>query len=265
MQIACSSRSVSREIPERLSLEQFPAWAGSQGIAAIEIAEQHLPSKEAAYLTTLPRACEHANVTVAALALDNDFTIPDPDRHFEQVEHVRRVLYDVAVPLKAAMVKVYLGMADLTPAGDERALETFRGMVPDLEATGITMVLENHARRQTPSDKMAAIIAGVPTPLFGACLDLGSLPADRREMAWEHLAPLAKLVHARSAVFDLDGEEVYIDYKRAFAVLTEHGFDGIISILYEGTADQYRGIRDTKALIEKHWFHPTAGRRKKAA
>jgi len=265
MRIACSSASFSREIPARLSLTQFPAWCGSRGISSIEIDEGQLPSLEPDFLAELLRACSHANVTVAALALHNDFTIPDPDQHFRQIERVRRLLYDVAKPLGAQMVRVFLGMSDLTATGEERALEAFRGLVPDLEATGIVMVVENHARVQTPPDRMAALIAGVPTPLFGSCVDLGSLPADRRDIYLQHLAPLAKYVHARAAAFNLDGEELHTDYKRALAYLTEYGYDDVISILYEGTNDQYHGVLNTKTLIEHYWYHPAAGAGEMAA
>jgi len=265
MQIACSSASFSREIPARLSLVHFPAWCGSQGIFAVEIDERQLPSHEPDYLTELRRACDHAKVTVVAQSINSDFTSPDPDEMFQQVQHFRQMLYEVARPLNVPLVRVFLGMADTTPAGEERALEAFRGLVPDLEATGIIMTVENHARAQTPPERMAAIIAGVPTPLFGACVDLGSLPADRRDAYLQALAPLAKCVHARTAAFDLDGEEINIDYKRAFATLTEHGYDGVISILYDGTNDQYLGVLNTKALIEKYWYHPAAGRGELAA
>lgn len=259
MQIACSSRSLGREIPARLPLVHFPAWCGSRDIPAIELDEEQLTSWEPDYLTMLLRACESASVTVAALALYNDFTTADADEHFRQVEHIRRMLYEVAKPLNAKLVRVFLGMSDLTAAGEQRALETFRSLLPDLEATGIILTVENHARVQTPPDRMEAIIAGVHSPRVGACVDLGSLPLDQHDIYLQNLAPIANYVHARSAGFDLDGEEIHIEYKRAFAYLTEFGFDGVISIVYDGIGDQYQGVLNTKALIEKHWYHPEAG------
>jgi len=245
----------------RLPLERFPAWAGSQGIFALEIDERDLPSTEAAYLARVHRACAHAGVRVAALTVANDFTMPDAEAHFRQVERVRQWLYTVAGPLEAPLVCVEVGMADASPAGEERALEAFRGLLPDLERTGVRMALENHARQQMPPERLAALITGVRGPLFGACVDFGSLPADGRLQAWGQLAPLAQFVHARSAVFDLDGEEVQIDYKAALAELRQYGYDGVISIVYEGLADPSRGVRDTQALLRWHWEHPEAGRR----
>ena len=259
MQIACSSRSFSRVIPAELPLTHFPAWCGSRGIFAIELDEEQLTSREPEYLTMVRRACADANVTVAALALYNDFTTPDADEHFRQIEHVRRMLHEVAKPLNVKMVRVFLGMADVTVEGEERALETFRSLLPDLEATGTMLAVENHARVQTPPDRMEAIIAGAHSPRVGACVDLGSLPLDQHDVYLQNLAPIANYVHARSAVFDLDGEELHIDYKRAFAYLTEFGYDDVIAILYEGTNNQYQGVLDTKALIEKYWYHPAAG------
>lgn len=258
MQIACSSRSLSRMIPAEFPLTHFPAWCGSRGIAAVEIDEEQLTAREPEYLTMLLRACERANVTVAALALRSDFTVPDADEHFRQVEHVRRMLHDVAVPLKAPRIVVSLGTADTSPAGEQRALETLRGFLPELEETGITLAVEHHDLQHPPFDRVGAIIADAHSPLIGACLDLGALPMDLRLQAWNSLAPLAKIIHARSAAFDLDGNDLYVDYKTAFAVLTEYGYDDVISILYEGTNNQYQGVLDTKVLIEKHWYHPEA-------
>lgn len=259
MQIACSSRSFSREIPAQLPLVHFPAWCGSRGIPAIEIDEEQLTSREPDYLTMLLRACESANVTVAALALRNDFTVPDADEHARQVDHVRRMLREVAVPLKAPRLVISLGAADTSPAGEQRALETLRELLLELEETGVTLAVEHHTANQIRFDRVEAIIADVHSPRVAACVDLGSMPFDLSDIYLQNLAPIAAYVHARSAGFDLDGEEIHIEYKRAFAYLTEFGFDGVISIIYEGIGDQYQGVLNTMALIEKHWYHPEAG------
>ena len=258
MRIACSSWSFHREIPQALSLMNFPAWCGSQGIFDIEVVDSQFPSLERGYLDDFQRACGHAGVGIACLAVSNDFTVPDSDLHFAQVERVRNLLYDVAMPLRIPLVRVYMGMADTSRAGDQRALETIRGMVTDLEATGVAMALENHGRVETSPEQTMAIIIGVGSPLFGSCVDLGNLAEDRNA-AISALAPMAKYVHARSQAFDDNGEETTIDYKRAFAILTEFGYDDDIAIDYEGRDDSAQGVLKTKALIEKHWYHPEAG------
>lgn len=265
MIIACSSWSLHREIPQSLSLLQFPAWCGSQGITAIEVMDTQLPSLEMNYLTEFQQACQHAGVTIACLAISNDFTIVDADQRFAQVERTRHLLYDVAVPLKIPVLRVLMGMADTSREGDQRALETFRGMVTDLDATGVSMALENHGRVQTTPEQMVGIVTGVETDLFGSCLDFGSLPLENRYLSLDLLAPYAKHVHARSCAFNEQGGETTIDYRRALATLTEHGYDDVIAIDYEGRDDAYRGVLQTRDLIDKIWYEPAAGMGRLAA
>lgn len=258
MQLACSSWSFHREIPQEMNLLSFPAWCGSQGLTQIEVVDTQFPSLDHDYLTEFSRACRGAGVQIACLAISNDFTIPDADQHFAQVERTRHLLYDVAKPLGIPVVRVFMGMADTSKEGDQRALETFRGMVTDLEATRITMALENHARISTSAEQTMAIITGVESDFFGSCLDFGTLPEDRRYDNLEILAPFAKHVHAKSYEFDEFGFETSIDYRRALAILTQFGYDGIISVEYEGRDDAYQGVLKTRDLIDKFWYQPSS-------
>ena len=260
MRMAVSSECFRREIPARMTVLQVPAWASSRGFDAVELAEAQLPAMTPEYRAELLRACDAAGVGIACLAVDTDFTVPEDDRRDAEMERVRRLLLEVAAPLGVPVVRVTMGQADASRAGDQRALEAFRALVPDLDATGIALALENHARVYTPPDKVEAIVAGVPITLFGSCLDFGSEPVDRRIVALEQLAPYALHVHARSYAFAEDGEETTIDYRRSLAILKAFGYDGVLSVLYQGAGDTAQGILATKALIEKHWFHPAMGR-----
>jgi sugar phosphate isomerase/epimerase len=243
----------------------FPAWCGSQGITAIEVAAKQFPSWDRQALIELQRACEHAGVTLACLAIDNDFTLPNDDQRLRQVERTRQLLYDVAVPLKIPVMRVCMGLTDTSRDGDQRALDAFRGLVPDLEATKVLMALENHSRVQTTPEQMLAIIDGVPTPLFGSCLDFGSLPSEHRLYALELLAPVAKYVHASSSAFNAQGEETTIDYQAALATLGEFGYDGVIAIEYAGQGDAAQGVLQTKRLINKYWYMEETGGEQQAA
>jgi sugar phosphate isomerase/epimerase len=259
MRIACSSWSLRREIPGTLELIHFPAWCGARGIDAVELCESQLPTMKDEYLQDYVRACDDAGVELVCLSVHNDFTLPDGDRLFQEVDRVRHLLYNVAAPMNIPIMRVNLGKADRSSAGDQRALEAYRGLRPDLDATGIMMALENHGRIHYEADELAAIIAGVDSPLFGACIDFAAEPPDLRYLAINELAALAIYAHARGYNFNEFGEETRIDYKQAIATLKEYGYDGILAIEYDGLGDGYQGVLDIKALIEKHWYHPEAG------
>lgn len=255
MRIGCSAWSFRREMPARMSLAQVAAWCGSRGITALEIPEELLPSWDRAVFTDLRHAFAYAGVTPVCLAAETDFTLAPADPRFDQIEHVRHLLHDVAVPLGASLVRVVTGAADPGEAAGERVLEALRALVPDVQATGIGLAVEQSARLPLREDRLAAIIAGVGDPRVGSYPDIGT-PADRRELALAALAPLATLVRARSRAFTPAGEESTIDYRRALAVLKAQGFNGDLIITYDGPGDPAQGVLATQALITHYWERP---------
>jgi sugar phosphate isomerase/epimerase len=58
----------------------------------------------------------------------------------------------------------------------------------------------------------------------------------------EQVAPLTQFV--RTKVYDLDenGREKWIDYNRVFGILAKAGFNGFISMIYEGREDKFTVI-----------------------
>ena len=67
------------------------------------------------------------------------------------------------------------------------------------------------------------------------------------------LARHAIHAHAKSYDFDDDGEETTIPFGHRLGVLKSIGYQGVISIEYEGDGDAAEGIRRTHRLIERHW------------
>ncbi len=83
------------------------------------------------------------------------------------------------------------------------------------------------------------------------CLDFGNFEGDRA-IGMQTLAPYAIHVHAKSREFNAQGEETQIDYGMCLRVLKSAGYNGVISIEYEGDADAALGIHRTRDLIEKY-------------
>jgi len=54
----------------------------------------------------------------------------------------------------------------------------------------------------------------------------------------------------RSRAFDAAGEEISIDYKMSLGVLKSVGYEGAISIGFEGDGDLAEGTHKTRDLIE---------------
>ena len=73
-----------------------------------------------------------------------------------------------------------------------------------------------------------------------------------RYLGVEEMMPFARSVSAKSYEFDDDGNSIEIDYYKMLKIIKEFGYNGYISIEYEGEKySEYEGILLTKKLLEK--------------
>ena len=70
----------------------------------------------------------------------------------------------------------------------------------------------------------------------------------------KEMLPFAKSVSAKSLNFDSDGNSIEIDFYKMIKIIKSFGYDGCISIEYEGTShSESEGIMLTKKLLTKAW------------
>jgi sugar phosphate isomerase/epimerase len=134
-----------------------------------------------------------------------------------------------------------------------RAVDALRAVLPAAMMGGIKLAIENHFGLSANTDALVEIVTALKSQHVGVCLDLGNFREGEVDRGLEMLAPHAIHVHAKSYSFDLDGEETKINYRTAFQTLRAAGYDGLVSIEFEGDGNPAEGIRKTRALIEKYW------------
>jgi sugar phosphate isomerase/epimerase len=100
------------------------------------------------------------------------------------------------------------------------------------------------------------MVRALNSPYVGVCLDLGNFREGEADEGIKLLAPYAIHVHAKSHSFDASGEETKINYCVAMPTLRAVGYDGVLSIEFEGDGSPAEGIHKTRALVEKHWGTP---------
>ena len=131
-------------------------------------------------------------------------------------------------------------------------VDLLRQLLQDAEREGVRLALENHGRTTGPQP-VIDIVAGCASPWLGVCLDFGNLRPESADRDFEALAPHAIFAHAKSYAFDGAGEETTIPYMHRIVALRAAGYDGVISVEYEGDGNAEDGIRHTRALIERCW------------
>lgn len=140
------------------------------------------------------------------------------------------------------------------PQKIERCVAALRQLRPTLDQLDLQIGIENHWGLSTNPETVVEIIRRVESPRIGTCPDFGNFTATQdRYAGLQVLSPYVKHVHAKSYQFNGTGEETTIDFARCLKIFHEAGYDGAISVEYEGQDDQRLGSQRTRELILRHW------------
>ena len=136
----------------------------------------------------------------------------------------------------------------------QRVAQALREIVPEAQRWQTTVVIENHWGISSDPIVVKAVIDAIDSPWLRACPDLSNWPKEVDPyQALALLAPVAAHVHANTTGFKKGGEERNIDYSRCLGILKKCGYDGSITIEYEGGGDVFAGISKTRDLVRKYW------------
>jgi len=275
MQIAVSAWSFHQALYNgKMQQVDVPDKAVDLGLQHIELLEMFLwpkaPGRLAQLFSRLPVPDTHtsqpdysrptlkelrsarlrAGVRLACWAVDTDLTLANAEARRAQMAHIATALQATRY-LGGTLVRITTG----GQAGDvpaiKRATDMLRNIAVVAHTSGLRLAVENHFGLSEDPQVLADIIQAINNPTVGVCLDFGNFAEGQFEEGIKVLAPLAIHVHAKSHNF-ADGEETQIDYHAALGELQAAGYDGTISIEYEGDDDALEGIRQTQALIEKY-------------
>ena len=243
----------------RIDLMGFIDLAAAQGVAGVELldffwsdAERELPPVKA--------RIADAGLEVAVYSLGNNFIQPEAGARRQELEDLRRGV-DIALELGVDLLRVFSGNARegvSQEQGVEWILEGLAAGAAYAESRGVTLALENHGRFAGRSDQVRDIIEQVGSPALRVNFDTGNfllVGQDPVEAARE-LAEWVVLVHLKDIrfadadesgfVFERpDGQlltgsvvgEGLVDLAGVMAVLREAGYDGWLSLEYEGAED----------------------------
>jgi sugar phosphate isomerase/epimerase len=255
MKLGCSSWSYHAALREgRIDLR---AWirlcADEMELDGIELLDVHLPAYDAPYLRDLKKTCTDHGLTLASIAVTNDFGA----RHrLMEVEKVKRWC-DVAAYLGAPVVRVFAGwMPQPSADGDVgRVLGLIRRVFGDRPADrrrawsdmtwalrqcadyaadrGVVVAVQNNRAGGivgTPQ-QLAQCVHDVGSPWLRVCLDPADL-ADRAgiDAALRHTV----LAHARTRLIRDDGSDASAHWPEIVRTLRLGRYRGFLMLDYDG-------------------------------
>jgi len=271
---------------QQLKPLDFPAKAKELGITGLDYCSMFFAdkAKDAQFLKDLRQRAVDAGSYNLRIMVDGEGVLGDLNEatRLKAVDNHHKWI-DAAAALGCPMIRVNVeGEGDpkdvASAAADSlgRLIEYGRGQ-------NIDVIVENHIGISCNGAWLAGVMKQVNSPHCGTLADFGNFCINRtkpetndiagymktkcleeydRYKGITELMPFAKGVHAKTHVFDSNGNDTETDFVRMFRIIKDSGFKGWVSVEYEGGLfqlytkdskylDDYAGTSATKALVEK--------------
>ena len=190
---------------------------------------------------------------------------------------------DAAAALGCPMIRVNVeGEGDPGEVA-KAAIESLNALIDYGKKSNVDVIVENHVGISCNGAWLADVMKKMNNAHCGTLADFGNFCVNRTKpptndiAGWmqtkcleeydrykgiKELMPYAKGVHAKTHVFDANGNDTETDFTKMFSIIKDSGFTGWVSVEYEGGLikmytkdDKYldddTGVLATKKLIEK--------------
>jgi sugar phosphate isomerase/epimerase len=254
MRLCCLSLSFKPEFASRQMDDlRFIDLCGRLALDGVDFNLSSFQSLEPAHLKKIKKACLEQGLSIACVGVSNDFGRPDEEQ--EAVRKQVRQGIDTAQFLGAPVVRLFAGSLKAGQTREavwKRAVEGLRQSAEYGAKVGVVVGLQNHNHNNIAAtgDDVVRLLEDVNHPWCKHVLDTGQYlgspgasgakPDDaRRHDVYKSIARTAPLaVYVRAKLYRLkDGKETWLDYERIFKTLGDVGYNGFVSLVYEGWQD----------------------------
>jgi sugar phosphate isomerase/epimerase len=237
--------------PETISLLELPEHLAAKGYSALEIGHFHIRDTSDAYLQKLRNAFEVAGIPFYTLLADyGDISSSDKARRSADIEWLKKWI-DIASKAGAKRVRVIAGDAD---ASDKEALqrsaEALRILCDYASLRNVRVITENFRPLSFTADNCITLLETCGDRL-GLTSDFGNFKGDNKFEELSITVPRSESIHAKAITSD-DGYPNAAEFKQCMDIVKKSGYQGPITIVYDGPNDLWEGIERVKALVEPY-------------
>lgn len=211
----------------------------------------HFASIDDDYLEEVKQACLKRGLHMCYIGVSNNFGKTGAELR-EQIDLMKKWI-DVAARMGVPMVRTF---GSWVPDGESdesawpRLVESTKEVAEYGESKGVVVGLHNHNHGCIPAtgDQVIRLLDDVDNPYYSHILDTGQYLGSpgvslgergKEDPEWnfygsiETSAPRA--VHVRAKIYRIaSGEEAWLDYDRIMPIIKNVGFNGWMSIVFEG-------------------------------
>lgn len=260
---------------ERASVERVIDKAAELGVEGVDVLHRQMESDERDYILRLKRNAFLNGVALVGLSIHQGFVNPDPEVRQKNIDHTIRCIemaYDMGIPC----IRLNSGRWGTTESFDElmanRGIEppiegyteddafgwcedSIEKCLPKAEECGVVLALENHwGLTSTASGLLRLAEPFKDHPYFGVLMDTGNFleePYDQLEM----IAPSTVFVQAKTYYGGGRWYTLELDYNRIAGILAGVGYNGYVSIEFEGNDDPGTAVPESIVMLREAFEH----------
>ncbi|MDR9854877.1 sugar phosphate isomerase/epimerase family protein [Paenibacillus sp. VCA1] len=237
--------------PETIPLLDLPFLLHRNGFQAMELCHFNLPDTSPAYIQKLRDSIARSGIRLYALLADyGDITSPDEERREADVNWMKKWI-DIASALGAERIRIIAGNAD--PADEDAvrlAAAQLQRLIQYASDKHVRIVTENfHALTSTAANCITLLdMCGEG---LGLTTDFGNFSGEGKLAELGMTIPRSESIHAK-AMTDAEGNPNEDEFKSCMDLVRSSGYEGPMTLVYDGPGDMWEGINRVKALVEPY-------------
>lgn len=241
-------------------------------------------AKDTTFLNELKKRSADAGTYNLRIMIDGEGVLGDLTEatRLKAVENHYKWI-DAAATLGCPMIRVNVEGEGNPDDVAKAAATSLAQLIEFGKKSNVDVIVENHVGISCNGGWLAGVMKQVNSKHCGTLADFGNFCINRtkpeaqtidaymktkcleeydRYKGIEELMPFAKGIHAKTHLFDANGNDTETDFVKMFKIIKDSGFTGWCSIEYEGgLIKMYKsdmpylsnddGVKATKALVEK--------------
>jgi len=229
-----------------------------------------LTSEHRGYLQKLKRHAFRNGMDLVCLSIHQNFVSPDPAELQKQIDHTHKcieIAYELGVPcirLNSGRWNTIKDFDELMKArgiepvlpghtedeGFKWCTDAIEKCLPKAAQCGVVLALENHWGLSRTPEGLLRLVNSISSPWFGALIDTGNFLED----PYDKLKQVAsKAVYVQAKTYYGGGEWYTLDlnYKRIAKILADAGYEGYVSLEFEGKEDPDIAVPKSIAMLRE--------------
>jgi sugar phosphate isomerase/epimerase len=243
-----------KEPAKRITLFDFIDYCADHGVSAAELTGYYFPHPPTHdFLAQIKRHCHLRNVRPSGTSIGNNFTLADGPARDKQIADAKEWI-DVAAFIGAPYVRVFGGTVKEMPMADAKknCIAAFEECAEYAGTKGVFVGLENDQGITTEARDVLDMVKAVNSIWFGLNLDTGNYHTDDPYGDLVKCAPYAINVHLKTEMTPRGKERGPADLDRVFKTLRDAGYQGYVSLEYEGAEDPYQAVLGWLAKLKTY-------------